>query len=479
MAATSVVAVPSRVDYSPKPGLCALVVMGSDFLAVFAAMVIAVLVRHAFQADYDLSLYGRLSPVLFFFMAGYAVYGLYPGIGLNAVRELRQLTFASTLVFIVLGTLMFLFKEGATYSRSVFVIGWLLALVLVPLARLGMRSLFGAAPWWGYPVAVFGSSAAARSLIADLQAHPEMGLHPVAAFHEGDSGPAAIRDVPVLGDFHAAPLYARRMGLKHAIVAMPDLAGPALLQLLESQADLFSRVYVMPGLTGFSSLGIQATDVGNSLTLQLNRSLLLPSRQFAKRITDLAVSIALGIALTPVLLVIAALIRLESRGNVLFFHKRVGHGGRRLKMWKFRTMYVNGDQILEEYLCNRPAERQEWAEKRKLRNDPRVTKVGRILRKASLDELPQLWNVFRGQMSLVGPRPIVGAEVPKYREFFELYCRVVPGLTGLWQVSGRSDTGYDRRVELDSFYVRNWTPWLDIYLLARTVKVVLKGEGAY
>jgi lipopolysaccharide/colanic/teichoic acid biosynthesis glycosyltransferase len=163
----------------------------------------------------------------------------------------------------------------------------------------------------------------------------------------------------------------------------------------------------------------------------------------------------------------------------LFFHRRIGHGGRQFRMRKFRSMRKDGNKILEEYLANHPEERAEWAEKRKLRNDPRVTRVGRILRKTSLDELPQLWNVLRGDMSLVGPRPIVAEDATKYNEWFDHYCRVVPGLTGLWQVSGRSDTDYKKRVDLDSYYVRNWSPWFDIYLLARTVRVVLKGEGAY
>jgi lipopolysaccharide/colanic/teichoic acid biosynthesis glycosyltransferase len=148
-------------------------------------------------------------------------------------------------------------------------------------------------------------------------------------------------------------------------------------------------------------------------------------------------------------------------------------------MWKFRSMRRDANRILEEYLRDHPELRVEWQEKHKLRNDPRVTRVGRILRKTSLDELPQLWNVLRGDMSLVGPRPIVADEVTKYSEWFDLYCRVVPGLTGLWQVSGRSDTNYQKRVDLDSYYVRNWSPWFDIYLLACTFRVVLEGEGAY
>ena len=142
-------------------------------------------------------------------------------------------------------------------------------------------------------------------------------------------------------------------------------------------------------------------------------------------------------------------------------------------------MQVNGDELLQKVLAEDGALREEWHRDRKLRHDPRITRVGRFLRKTSLDELPQFWNVLRGEMSLVGPRPIVEEEVASYGQSFSLYCRVTPGLTGLWQVSGRNTVSSRDRVRLDSYYVRNWSPWLDLHILARTAKVVLTGQGAY
>ena len=147
--------------------------------------------------------------------------------------------------------------------------------------------------------------------------------------------------------------------------------------------------------------------------------------------------------------------------------------------WKFRSMVQNADDVLFEYLTNRPALRQEWERNHKLMRDPRITWIGRLLRHTSLDELPQLWNALRQEMSLVGPRPIVQEEIQRYGEDYLLYQKVRPGITGLWQVSGRNNVSYERRISLDSYYVRNWSIWLDLYVLARTIKVVLKGEGAY
>ena len=176
---------------------------------------------------------------------------------------------------------------------------------------------------------------------------------------------------------------------------------------------------------------------------------------------------------------IAALIKCDSPGPVFFRQQRIGLGGKDIFIWKFRTMVANAEECLDECLEHDPELREEWESQQKLRHDPRVTRLGRFLRVSSLDELPQLYNVLRGDMSLVGPRPIVWAEVEKYREGFELYKRVRPGLTGLWQISGRSSTSYGLRVELDGYYVRNWSLWFDIYILAKTPLEVFKGRGAY
>ena len=183
--------------------------------------------------------------------------------------------------------------------------------------------------------------------------------------------------------------------------------------------------------------------------------------------------------IAPLLGLIALLIKLDSPGPVLYTHTRIGFGGKPFKVWKFRTMIKDADRVLREYLEKHPELRAEWERDHKLRHDPRITRVGKWLRKTSLDELPQLWNVLRGEMSLVGPRPIVKEEVKKYGEKFSLYTKVKPGMTGLWQVSGRNDTSYEDRVNLDAYYVQNWSVWLDIYILARTVKVVVVGKGAY
>lgn len=201
--------------------------------------------------------------------------------------------------------------------------------------------------------------------------------------------------------------------------------------------------------------------------------------RFVKRSVDVAMVVLLGIVLSPVLLLIAAAVWLSSPGPVLFSHRRIRRHGEFFTMWKFRTMCINSGEVLERYLMMHPEARAEWRATHKLKCDPRVTRVGRFLRKTSLDELPQLWNVVNGTMSLVGPRPIVAAEVEKYGDQFWDYCSVKPGITGLWQVSGRSELSYEQRVELDRHYVQNWSLSVDAKILMRTWSSVVNRDGAY
>jgi Undecaprenyl-phosphate galactose phosphotransferase WbaP len=178
-------------------------------------------------------------------------------------------------------------------------------------------------------------------------------------------------------------------------------------------------------------------------------------------------------------MLLAILIKLSSAGPVFYGQRRCGLAGEPFTAWKFRSMVANANQVLEQHLASDPGLREEWRRSHKLRSDPRITRLGLILRRTSLDELPQLWNVLCGQMSLVGPRPIVTEEIPRYGDGIGLYKKVRPGLTGLWQVSGRNNVSYEQRVNFDLYYVRNWSLWLDVYVLARTVKVVLLGDGAF
>jgi lipopolysaccharide/colanic/teichoic acid biosynthesis glycosyltransferase len=213
------------------------------------------------------------------------------------------------------------------------------------------------------------------------------------------------------------------------------------------------------------------------------RSDVAPADLFRYRVMKRCIDVLLVVVSMPIALLllglVAALVKANSPGPVFYSHRRIRKGGAFFSMWKFRTMCVNSAEVLETHLASHPAARAEWNKTHKLREDPRITPLGNFLRRYSLDELPQLWNVFVGQMSLVGPRPIVAAEVEKYGGCFECYCRVKPGLTGLWQVSGRSELSYEARVALDCTYVEHWSLFKDAMILLKTFHTVIYQDGAF
>jgi len=466
------------LEITASPRWAAATLFLTDFAMTILAMAGGIWLRYLWDRSLLWDIYLELWPMLFLFPLAYALAGLY-GVGIAPPEELRRLSYATSLVFVVLGAATFMYKAGADYSRGAFVFAWGLALVLVPLGRALVRELFARKPWWGAAVLVLGAGKTGEAVVRALRKQPGLGLKPIALL---DDDPAKqgreVEGVPVVGGLERAQEFAQ-MGVKHAIVAIPGVARERLLELLERHGADFPHLTLIPDLFGLASLWVTSRDLGGVLGLEVRQRLLLPGPCIIKRIIDVGLIIlfALPIALLGVLL--SLLIRLDSPGSAFYGHPRIGLAAQRFRAWKFRSMVQDADRLLHEYLQQHPELREEWERDQKLRNDPRITRVGRFLRKTSLDEFPQLWNVLLGEMSLVGPRPIVEDEVKRYGSLFALYTKVRPGLTGLWQVSGRNDTTYAERVAMDAYYVRNWSPWLDLYILARTVWVVLFGKGAY
>lgn len=352
-------------------------------------------------------------------------------------------------------------KDADSYSRATLLLAWGQTVVLVPSLRAVVRTACAERNWWGSPVAVAGPGAV--KIAEMLEAHPRLGLRPVA----------------VLSDFGSMSPAGQNFGTRRVILTLGGLSQGQALAAFSQCSEIFSEVTVIPDLAGFASLWVEASDLNGTVSLEIRQRLLQPSSRMIKRLVDLALVAAGSVVLLPLVALIAVAIKLTSRGPILYGQVRRGRGGRPFKAWKFRSMVANADEVLAEYLKQDPQLREEWRRTQKLRNDPRITLVGRFLRRTSLDELPQFWNVVTGEMSVVGPRPIVTDEIARYGDAYISYKRVTPGLTGLWQVSGRNRLAYEARVSLDTYYIRNWSPWLDLYILARTVTAVLLARGAY
>lgn len=466
-----------RMSTRSMPMVGALVL--SDTVALVMAGLISVYGRLAFNGAYAPILYGQLWPILLVFLLAYAVAGLYPGVGVSPVDELRRVVLSTTFTYLVLGAGFFLVGEGETYSRGVFLLAWGFSLGLVLIGRWLVRQAFAHRSWWGYPVLILGAGKTGAMVIQTLQRQPEFGLKPVAVLDDDPQKRREINGIPVLGGLAAAPTLARQRDIHYAIVAMPGVERERLLAIVEQQGTTFAHLLMIPDLFGVSSLWVESRDLGGILGLEIRQRLLLPGPRLAKALLDLALTLVIGLWVLPLIALIALLVKISSPGSVFYGQQRLGRNGRSFTAWKFRTMVPNADQALHHYLQAHPHLKHQWEQDHKLRHDPRVTAIGRFLRRTSLDELPQLWNVLRGEMSLVGPRPIIAAEIPRYAEKYALYTRVLPGLTGLWQVSGRNNVSYAERVSFDAYYVRNWSVWLDIYILIKTIWVVIRGDGAY
>lgn len=454
--------------------------IASDAVAVFFAAAAAVLVRYAFGGEFELSSYLRMSVVTGFFVLAYAMLGLYPAVMLHPAVELQGIFRGTTLTILLLGTLTFFQRDAEEYSRAILLGSWFLIMVTVWTGRVLSRHFLSKTSWWGERAVILGGGRAGRTVAEMLRSRPGTGLRVVAIL---DDDPEKRRRssglAPITAPLYTAAQLASEFGVRYAIVAMPDAKGRELSQLIEHHASGFHHVLIIPDLFGVSSLGVDARDLGGILGVRVSHRLLYRTPQMFKRFFDLAAATTGGLLLAPVVALAYVLIRLTSPGPGFFGHARIGLRGERFTAWKFRTMVREADEVLGQHLDEFPERRREWEQDRKLKDDPRVTWIGRLLRRTSMDELPQLWNVIRGHMSLVGPRPIVEDEVEKYGSRYSLYQKVRPGLTGMWQVSGRNNTTYAERVQFDEYYVRNWSIWLDLYILSRTVRVVLTGEGAY
>lgn len=283
------------------------------------------------------------------------------------------------------------------------------------------------------------------------------------------------------GNIDEAEVIIRDAKVQTVIITAPGMDNDKLADLIGRIQPYVRNVSFVPDLIGTPMTGVEPQVLFSEevLLLRLKNNLARRRNRIIKRSFDIIVTIVGGLLISPVLLIVTIMVAVENHGHVIFAHKRVGKNGILFPCYKFQSMVPNAQEKLKAYLAQNPSARKEWEETFKLTNDPRITKLGAFLRKTSLDELPQLWNVIKGDMSLVGPRPIVQEEIDKYDKNFREYSMVLPGITGMWQASGRSDTTYEERVAMDTWYVRNWSIWIDIMYLFKTIKAVFVGKGAY
>ena len=452
----------------------------ADIASLEFCMYLAFLARGLASGWFPISLqppsYVGLTAGVLILPLAYFMMGLYPGHGINGVERLRRHTLATSIVFFSLIAWDYL-AQGGVWSRGVLLAAWMFSLVLVPAGAAWVRWFLIWANMWGTPVIVVGSGKAGRDVTDALNRDRKLGLVPVG-FLDDDPGlaGATIGGVPVLGPVSRAGAFARRIDT--AVLAMPTI-GPNKLGELSAKLP-FPHVVVVPDLIGFHSVWVTTRDLGGILGLEIKKNLLIPHNRLLKRALDIALGVPLFVFTLPLMVLTSIAIVIVSPASPIYAQLRERQGGSGLRMLKLRTMYPDAEARLERYLKENPAAEREWMRYFKLRDDPRVLPyLGRFLRQSSIDEVPQLWNILRGDMSLVGPRPFPEYHLEQFDPIFRELRRSVPaGLTGLWQVEMRSDGDLEQQEALDSYYIRNWSLWLDLYILFKTGVVVLAGKGA-
>ncbi len=461
-------------SYFSRLFIDSLVFISTDVMSLFLSIELAALVGWVLGGDAVSSEW--LYWLLPFWAAGAAIWGLCPGWGLSAVESLRRQVILCFVVFAATGAAMFLRQPGGEYSWYLAVLASLFAIPLIPFLRMLAKRFLIRHGLWGVPVAVYGGGHAGRRLIRCLQDEPGQGYYPVCIFDDDPNlQGTTVEGVPVRGKTDSIAAN----DVPVAILTMTKISSARITELMESSLSSYLRVMIIPHLIHTPWLWATTRDLSGLPSLELTNNLLDPTKRVLKRSFELGLTYATLPFWGPVCGLLAALIWLEDRTSPVFKQRRIGQGGAVFETLKFRTMVPDAETVLKQKLEEDPDLRAEWEKSFKLKKDPRITRMGKFLRKTSLDEIPQLINVLRGEMSLIGPRPLPRYHYDQLSEsVLKLRKRVKPGMTGLWQVSGRSDAGNEGMELWDPYYVRNWSLWLDIVILVRTVRVVLLGSGA-
>lgn len=436
-----------------------------------------------FSVDYYVRLVVWVIPIYLVVIALnrlYDVHGLFGG-----VREYQKVVTSCTFGVIVIIVYSFLDRSGdVTVSRGWLLAAWLMTIAMMGGGRFAFRR-------WVYrlrrrgqllaPALILGTNEEAQAVAEGLRGNPTSGIRVLGFVGQRyPRGTAISGDLCVLGQDRDLPRLIQELNIHEVLVAPTAVSRERLLDVhatLANMGDVHLRL--SSGLFEIVTTGVQVQDVGNVPLISLNRLRITGLEAFLKTCMDYGLTIPGLIVFSPLLLALAVLVKRSSPGPIIHRRRVMGMGGRAFDAYKFRTMVTDADQVLADMLAKDPVLKQEYEAGQKLKDDPRVTPLGRTLRRFSLDELPQVFNVLKNEMSLVGPRMITPDEIGRYGKWATNLLTVKPGMTGPWQVMGRNDIPYDERVRLSMNYIRNYSIWTDARILMQTFLVVVRGKGAY
>ena len=403
----------------------------------------------------------------------------YQGFGRSNFSDFRNILINVTISYLFGMVIILAMNLILPSMYFLFFFSWLFSLVLFLTFRLIIQNYGSDHIWWKIPVVIVGSRKQVKKVIDKVNSPNRLAFNPVAVFLlENGNGKKSVQGVPCVNLTDEQIRVFKTNKIKMAIIAESNgEESEAYNELLNKLIYIFPHLVYEIQSPFFEIASIKLVDFFEKSAIQISYNLLSPISIFIKQIVDILISLISLVVVLPVYMIIGIAIKLNTRGPVLFIQDRVGLDGKIFKLYKFRTMVEDADEKLDEILNNDIQKNKEFKTYRKLKDDPRVTQVGRFLRKYSLDELPQIINIFRGEMSWVGPRAYLPEEIQLMKSKAKVIQSVKPGLTGWWQVNGRNRLTFTERMIMDEQYISRYTLWMDAYILVKTIKVVLQGNG--
>lgn len=474
----------SRIGQYAAP----IIIMVADYLAVVVAVLMAWYLRGVILPQYfpmmklfhiDHTYVYIVFPFTYFLFLEYE--GMYTK-RLPFWRKVEILFKICTYVSALAIAVMYFTGKAENISRIFVGATWLLSFICLIFARYLTKRMLVATGVGQKPIVIVGAGKTAELLAKNFEDEPNLGYKIIGLVEDHYAERLLLGRYPHIGGFADAEQAIVNSGVQDVIIATPGLEREEMLDLFYRIQPYVRNLTIVPDLFGVPLSNMEVETLYNEKTIMLRvcNNLSLFRNRFIKRVFDITAGVCIFVLILPVLLVLYLTVKYDSQGPVLHVANRLGKNGKKFLCYKFRTMHVEADNMLEEYFCQNPEAKEEWEKFAKLKNyDPRLTKAGKWLRKYSLDELPQIVNVLKGEMSLVGPRPYLPREKSSMGYLANTILETVPGITGLWQVSGRNDIEFEGRLQLDSWYVRNWSVWHDMVLLIKTISVVFGKKGAY
>lgn len=447
----------------------------ADYLAVLLAEMIAI-----YFSEENLRRIDLFIVIPFIYIAFIAAARTYRRI-IPFWQRVESLFYSS--IYSTIAILLFFFVRASSTAHSIafLTLLWLFSFICLIIMRYLLKRILDERKIFQIPLLIIGAQEEAVAFVKAINNDIGMSSYKVIGLLSDKKPLKELQHCPLLGDFNDIEKIIKTTGINNVLIAIPYLEQIKKQEIIHRVQPLVRNICIIPSLSAIpmGDADLETFFDEKFMLIRIRNNLARNINKLIKLIFDMIVGLLICIPVIPIIIACAIWVKLDSKGPIFYNAKRIGKNGKEFTCYKFRSMYTNGDELLKQYLVENPVAKKEWDEFQKLHDfDPRVTKAGKIMRKTSLDELPQILNVLKGEMSLVGPRPYLPREKEMMGHFYNIIISTVPGITGYWQVNGRSDVTFEGRLRMDDWYIRNWSVWIDIILLFKTIKAVFCSKGA-